>query len=130
MELFDVVYKNSSSKLCYNANVFSVDDFRRIEGDFPELSGVMIGRGAVANPAIFREIKGGKPLTVGELIEFTNLLAERYLEVLGSEVYTLHKLKEIWMYTMWTFPEEKKVLKAIKKANRLSDLLSAVKGLL
>lgn len=129
MELFCRAYKDSTNRLCYNANVFSVEDFKRIEADFPNLSGVMIGRGAIANPAIFREIKGGKPLEVCELIEFTNLLAERYLEVLGSEVYTLHKLKEIWMYTMWNFPEEKKILKAIKKSNKLPDLLGAIKGL-
>lgn len=130
MELFRTAYENSVNKVCYNANVFSADAFRKIKENYPKLSGVMIGRGAVANPAIFREIKGGKPLESGELIEFTNLLAERYLEVLGSEVYTLHKLKEIWMYIMWTFPEEKKILKAIKKSNRLSDLLVAVRGIL
>ena len=89
----------------------------------------MIGRGAVANPAIFREIKGGKALQTDELIRFTELLTERYLEVLGSEIYTLHKLKEIWLYIMWMFPEEKKILKAIKKANRLGDLTLAVRAL-
>lgn len=130
MSVFGDAYEKSRNKLCYNANVFSVDGYKEIVGKYPDISGVMIGRGAIANPAIFREIKGGKPLAVEELVEFTNLLAERYLKVLGSEVYTLHKLKEIWMYTMWSFPEEKKILKAIKKSNKLSDLLMAVKDLL
>ena len=93
------------------------------------LEGVMFGRGAVMNPAIFREVKGGRTLETRELVEFTDLLAERYLKVLGSEVYTLHKLKEIWMYMMWNYPEEKKILKAVKKSNRLPDLLEAIKGL-
>ena len=129
MKVFGNAYEKSVNSLCYNANVFSVEDYRKIMEDYPEISGVMIGRGAIANPAIFREIKGGKPLEVKELIEFTDILAKRYLEVLGSEVYTLHKLKEIWMYIMWTFPEEKKILKAIKKSNKLCDLLNAVKCL-
>ncbi len=130
MAVFGDAYEKSVNRLCYNANVFSAEDYKEIAEKYPNLSGVMIGRGAIANPAIFREIKGGKPLEISELIDFTNLLAERYLQVLGSEVYTLHKLKEVWMYTMWTFPEEKKILKAIKKANKLTDLLAAVKGLL
>ncbi len=130
MTVFENAYKKSANRLCYNGNVFSVEGLARIGRNYPELSEVMIGRGAVANPAIFREIKGGKPLAAEELVEFTNLLAERYLEVLGSEVYTLHKLKEIWMYIMWTFPDEKKILKAIKKANKLTELLGAVKMLL
>lgn len=129
MKVFGGAYGKSANKLCYNANVFTVEHYKKIIEDYPELSGVMIGRGALANPAIFREIKGGKPLEVTELIEFTDILAKRYLEVLGSEVYTLHKLKEIWMYIMWTFPEEKKILKAIKKSNKLGDLLGAVKCL-
>ena len=130
MSVFDDAYGKSRNKLCYNANVFSVEAYKEIVRKYPDISGVMIGRGAIANPAIFREIKGGKPLAVEELVEFTNLLAERYLKVLGSEVYTLHKLKEIWMYTMWSFPEEKKILKAIKKSNKLPDLLMAVKDLM
>ena len=89
----------------------------------------MFGRGAVMNPAIFREIKGGRALETREVIEFTDLLAERYLKVLGSEVYTLHKLKEIWMYIMWNFPDEKKTFKAIKKSDKLGDLLTAIRNL-
>jgi len=127
MTVFTDAYKQSENKLCYNANVFTLEGYKRIAEAFPDISGVMIGRGALANPAIFREIKGGKPLETHELIEFTNLLAERYLKVLGSEVYTLHKLKEIWMYVMWTFPNEKKILKAIKKSNKLTDLLAAIR---
>ena len=129
MTVFDDAYKNSSSPVCYNGNVFFPEDCKRISAKYPELEGIMLGRGAIANPALFREIKGGKPLETKELLEFTELLAERYLEVLGSEVYSLHKLKEIWMYTMWTFPEEKKILKAIKKSDKLYDLLAAVRSL-
>ncbi len=126
MTAFDKAYSHSKNKLCYNGNVFSKTDFEKIAQNYPTLDGIMIGRGAVANPALFREIRGGRPLETKELEEFTRVLAERYLQVLGSEVYTLHKLKEIWIYIMWNFPEEKKITKAIKKSNKLLDLLDAV----
>lgn len=129
MDVFDRAYKKSAAAVCYNGNVFFRSKATELAEKYPQLEGIMIGRGALSNPAIFREIKGGRPLETRELVEFTHLLAERYLKVLGSEVYTLHKLKEIWMYTMWTFPEEKKILKAIKKSDRLGDLLNAVKSL-
>lgn len=129
MEAFHKAFGVSSNRVCYNGNVFSKADCERICEKYSHLEGVMIGRGAIANPAIFREIRGGKSLETEELVRFTELLTERYLEVLGSEVYTLHKLKEIWLYTMWMYPEEKKILKAIKKANKLSDLMRAVRAL-
>lgn len=129
MTAFNKAYSCSRNKLCYNGDVYSAENYRRIASEYPELSGVMIGRGAVRNPAIFREIKGGKRLETAELIEFSKRLEERYLKLLESEIYTLHKLKEIWMYIMLNFPDEKKLLKAVKKSGSLAELNSAVKYL-
>ena len=126
MAIFKKAYDASKIPVCYNGNVFSADDFEKIKNDFPKLHSVMLGRGVIANPAIFREIRGGKRLKTAELAAFTARLQERYLGVLGSEVYTLHKLKEIWMYMMWNFPDEKKLFKAIKKASTLADLNTAI----
>lgn len=126
MQTFDKAYYNTSLKLCYNGDIYSKEDYERILPDYPDLNSVMIGRGAVKNPAIFREIKGGEPLKTEELIFFSKLLEERFMKLLGSEVYTLHRLKEMWLYAMQNFPLEKKIFKAIKKSNRISDLNSAI----
>ena len=126
IDVFRKAYRDSKLKLCYNGNIFGTEDYEKIVAEFDGLSGVMIGRGAIKNPAIFREIKGGECLKTAELIGFSKILEERYLNLLGSEIYTLHKLKEIWMYVMMNFPEEKKILKAVKKSNRLSDLNLAI----
>lgn len=123
---FEKAYNTKKFNLNFNGNIFSAQDFLKLSEKFPDLDGVMLGRGAIKNPAIFREIKGGAPLKTAELINFSNCLAKRYIEVLRSEVYTLHKLKEMWMYIMWNFENEKKILKAIKKANSLSALNSAI----
>lgn len=125
MEAFKKAYDASKIPVCYNGNVFSVADFEKIRNNFPKLHSVMLGRGTIANPGIFREIKSGERLKTAELLAFTKALQERYMQVLGSEVYTLHKLKEIWMYMMWNFPDEKKLLKAIKKSSNLADLNAA-----
>ena len=125
-ESFEKAYKGAKTKLSFNGNVYSVKDYEKITQKYKKLDSVMIGRGAIKNPAIFREIRGGKHLETKELVDFSHILEERYLKVLGSEIYTLHKLKEIWIYVMQNFPEEKKILKAVKKANRLCDLNSAI----
>ena len=129
MEVFKAAYESSENPVCYNGNVFSVSDYQRIISEFPKLHSVMLGRGAVKNPAIFREIKGGKPLETKERIAFTKALAAKYYEILKSESYTVNKLKEIWIYNMWDFPEEKKVLKAIKKSKTINDFINAINGL-
>ncbi len=130
MAVFEKAYNESKNRICYNGNLFSADTYRKITEDFPGLEDVMIGRGAIANPAIFREIRGGKPLEAPELIEFTKRLQENYYEVLKSEVFTLNKLKEVWVYMINNFPEDKKLAKAVKKARTLSYFNDAIESLI
>lgn len=126
METFNKAYNGSKTELCYNGNIETTGDYEKLKGEYPALSSVMLGRGAIANPAIFREIRGGEPLKTKELILFSNRLEKDYLVILGCEKYTLHRLKEIWLHMMGNFPEEKKILKAVKKSNRLSDINGAI----
>ena len=125
-DAFDKAYESLKNKVIFNGNIFSVDDYKRIIERYPRLEGVMIGRGAVANPAIFREIKGGKKLTTFEMVEFSEILAERYNAILSSDTFTMHKLKEIWIYMMWNFPQEEKVLKTVRRTNKLTELMRAI----
>ena len=124
--VFRKVYETSQNPLCYNGNIFTVEEYRKIAEEFPKLDGVMLGRGAIANPAIFREIKGGAKLATHELLAFTEKLTEAYLQELKSEVYTLQKLKEVWMYMMWNYPEEKKIIKQVKKSKKISEFHHAI----
>lgn len=123
---FSYTYENAKSPLCYNGNILSKDDYADKAFRYDALDSVMIGRGAVTNPAIFREIRGGNPLTTQELISFTQALKENYSQILDSDVFTLHKLKEIWLYIMENFPDEKKILKIIRKTNNLNEFMNAI----
>jgi len=126
MDSFSDAFSGFEGNLCYNGNINTTDDYNSLLRQYPTLNSVMIGRGAITNPAIFREIKGGKPLSTCELIEFTDLLIEKYIPLLGSDIYTLHKLKEIWLYMAENFPSEKKTTKLIRKSNKLSELRKAL----
>lgn len=129
MHTFNLAYSKYNSPLCYNGNIYTSYDYNNLISDYPDINSVMIGRGAVKNPAIFREIKGGPPLKTEELIVFSHLLEERYFKILKSDRYTLHRLKEIWIYAMQNYPCEKKILKAVKKASKLSEFNSAIEAL-
>lgn len=122
MAVFSKAYEQAASPVCYNGDILTGEDFNRISDQYPELSGVMIGRGAVKNPALFREIRGGEKLTTQELVAFSDRLSENYYEVLRSETFTLQKLKEVWGYMLQNFPEEAKIAKGIKKATSRAEL--------
>lgn len=126
---FANAYEKSKNNLCYNGNVFDRQDYLKIEDRYSGINSVMLARGAVANPALFREIRGGAPLVTEELVAFTKALKDSYYELFGNDTYTIHKLKEIWLYMMWNYPEEKKILKAIKKSQKLSEFMTAVESL-
>ena len=129
MKVFEKSYNLSTNKVSYNGDIYSAGDFENITKAYPDLHSIMIGRGAIKNPAIFREICGGKKLSKNELMEFSESLLENYNKILTSDVFTLHKLKEVWRYMILNFPEENKVAKAIKKASKLSDFMTAVYSL-
>lgn len=129
MEAFSYAYNNSANKLCYNGNIYTKADYERIAAEYPELEGVMIGRGILTNPALFREIRGGAPLATDELRAFTRRLGELYYDKLKSETFTLHKLKEVWRYMLANYPEEKKTAKRLKKSDSLTDFYSALESL-
>ncbi|MBR6729586.1 MAG: tRNA-dihydrouridine synthase family protein, partial [Clostridia bacterium] len=59
-EVFSQVYATSVNSLCYNGDIHSYEDFLQIQERFPALDSVMLGRGALQNPALFREIAGGE----------------------------------------------------------------------
>ncbi len=129
VKVFDFTYANSKNLLCYNGNIFSVGDYKRIVEKYSDIGSVMIGRGAIANPAIFREIRGGSKLTTDEVVCFTEKLASNYNGILKSETFTLHKLKETWTYMLQNYPDDKKVAKALKKSNKISEFLKVINEL-
>ena len=129
METFRMVYENAKHPLVYNGDIYKKEDFEKIASEFPRLDGVMMGRGILKNPALMREIRGGETLEDRELIAFFEELSMRYMQVLRSETFTLYKLKEIWVYILQNYPEEKKIAKTIKKAKTIEEFMIAAKNL-
>lgn len=129
MAVFEKAFYCSKNPVCYNGNIETKEDYERIEKSFPTLGYVMLGRGLIKNPALGREIRGGERITTEEIVAFSKKLADNYQETLRSETFTLNKLKEVWMYMIQNYPEEKKIFKTIRKANKLCDFMGAIECL-
>ena len=116
----------SSSRLpiTYNGNVFTKEDadgiLARSQG---KLSGIMIGRGLVEDPALCREIRGGPPATKEELSAFHRALYEGYLAQYAGfhgqssgDLVVINRMKEVWSHLGLLFADNGHYLKAIHKA--------------
>jgi len=113
----------------YNGNIFTPGDMDALKARFPALGAVMLGRGAVANPALFRVLRGGEALRAEELRDFHEQLTETYLSGGLAPNYTVSRMKELWFYQLCLFPGGERAGKAILKARSLPDYRAAVAAL-
>lgn len=56
MDIFKDMCRESTNPVCYNGDILTVSDARRIRETYTP-AGIMIGRGAVRNPALFRMLR-------------------------------------------------------------------------
>lgn len=113
----------------FNGNIFSPDDFTALAARYPSLGAAMLGRGAVTNPALFRQLKGGEKLRPEELQAFHDRLLEEYLARGLAPQHAVPRMKELWFYQLCLFPGGEKAGKAILKARSLPDYRAAVSAL-
>lgn len=118
-------------RICYNGNIFTKLDQDRViaECGSENVTGMMLGRGLLANPALARELRSGEPLTMKELQCFHDDILECYQKINFGEKNTLFKMKELWNYWGTIFADASRELKQIRKANHYTDYMSAVNAL-
>lgn len=128
-EAFAYAVEHTALPLCYNGDLFSVQDCRETARRFPTVSHWMLGRGLVCNPALVRELQGGPPLTKAELLAFHDRLLEGYRTLYSGDRPVLGKMKELWFYWSHLFPAPEKPLKAMRKAKSLTEYTFAAQAL-
>ena len=115
--------------LCYNGNLFSIADYKRITQRFPDTDCFMYGRGLITNPGLVSEIRDGVQPGKAVLRQFHDCLLEEYKELLSGERNVLFRMKELWSYMAVSFTNYEKYAKKIKKSQHLSDYQAAVSSL-
>ncbi|MBQ9661573.1 MAG: tRNA-dihydrouridine synthase family protein [Oscillospiraceae bacterium] len=113
----------------YNGDVRSAEDLAWLGSAAPQVDSVMIGRAAVANPALFRYLQTGEQLRLEELTAFHDELTETWLASGLSPVFTVERMKTLWTFMQELFPEAKREVKAVLKAKTMPDYRIAVGAL-
>ena len=102
-DLFAYALQNSKNPVCYNGDLKSVEEIREFEKLFPDVETVMIGRGGIADPALFRKLKGGVPANRTELQAFTRTLYQEYQIFYGQIGHAAQRMREVWFYLIHLF---------------------------
>ena len=128
MESFLNALEKSKNPVVYNGDIFNKEKYQQVMKQM-DVSGVMLGRGVLANPALFGEIRGTEKLSKERLWEFHERLLADYTQEMSGERNVLLQLKELWFYLAWSFTNTEKYEKKIRKAQHLSDYRLVVKQL-
>lgn len=116
LSCFSLAEECASAPLCYNGDLFTAQTTCDFIREHPHLHAIMLGRGLLANPALIREIRGGKELTAEEFKAFHDALYEAYRAAYNNDEPCLRKMKELWFYFGKNYLPHEKELKAIYKA--------------
>ena len=127
-EAFRLFYEHCKHPLIYNGDLRSVADVKEKIEEYPNLAGVMVGRGLLARPSLARECleerewswKERKPL----LLEMHERMRKHYEGIMNNDAQVHSKLRVFWEYMDAEL--DRKVYKKIMKSGNLKNYLAAV----
>ena len=115
LEEFGEALKASKNPVCYNGDLRTVEEVRGLEARFPAVEAAMIGRGAVADPALLRKLRGGEAATREELQAFVQDLYHSYQEWYGQIGTAAQRMREVWFYLIHLFDDAEKLNKRLRR---------------
>lgn len=129
MEAFAEFYARCKHPLIYNGDITTLKDIQSIETSYPNLAGIMIGRGLLARPSLATEYVSGKEspweTRRNQLHEFHNRLMAHYETTANSEAQVHNRMRLFWEYMEAEIG--KKTYKKIMKAGNLKNYQAAVR---
>ncbi|WP_099192515.1 tRNA dihydrouridine synthase [Tepidibacter mesophilus] len=129
LEVFKDALSLSTNPVCYNGDIFTVDDHNKLIKAFPKVKTVMLGRGILANPGLINEIKNNIFIDKEVLKDFHDEILNKYIELFNEDRNAIFKMKELWGYMIYIFSNNKKYAEKIKKSQKLIDYKKAVASL-
>lgn len=116
--------------LCYNGDINTVEDYRKITRMFPSVERIMIGRGLLANPGLVGEILGQPPASREQIRNWHDEILTGCLSIFPGERDTVFHMKEIWFYLIRLFPQKDHYFKQMKKCQSLAEYRLLVQQIL
>ncbi|MBO4462547.1 MAG: tRNA-dihydrouridine synthase family protein [Lachnospiraceae bacterium] len=131
MNAFHKMREQLTCPVCYNGDIRTIQDFERLRNEIPDIHHFMIGRGLLANPALALEIRGKKDKTGTKILcNYLTVLWDEYVKDSLDEKSILFKMKELWYYLEWEYPEAAEEIKEIKKSKTAAEYKVLVKKVL
>lgn len=128
-DAFSYVYENSRVPVAYNGDVFAEGDYAAVTARFPRVNHVMIGRGALADPALFLALRG-TPLSKEEKKKRLVAMHARVLEenraLIGEGRGLACRMADWWHYLIFSFSEEATDARPICSARNLAEYRAEV----
>ena len=115
LEEFGRTLENSGNPVFYNGDLRTVAEVHALEKRFPAVESVMIGRGAVADPALLRKLRGGPAATREELQAFMQDLYREYQAFYGQVGTAAQRMREVWFYLIHLFDDADRLNKKLRR---------------
>ena len=115
LDVFGEALAASKNPVCYNGDLRTVEEVRVFESRFPAVEAVMIGRGAVADPALLRKLRGGPAATKEELQAFMQDLYREYQAFYGQVGTAAQRMREVWFYLIHLFEDAERLNKKLRR---------------
>ena len=124
----DEYFKNKAvDRLCFNGELNSLTDIKKLKGEFPDINHIMIGRGLLRNPFLIEDIYENHSTEKNKMLK--NYLLElfsTYLEELNGSPAAVLKMKELWYYVKDSFENAEDYIGNIKKSRGIAEYRAAV----
>ena len=143
-DVFEDYLDRTKHSLCYNGDINSIDELKKLDAKWENCDKFMLGRGLIARPHMLQAFRGENDIeycdTVNDLRilsqkewqtfkAFHDELVEGYYAYMCEDRNTLYKMKELWTWWAVMFPGKEKILKKIKKASILQEYRMLVASL-
>lgn len=149
LDAFGKALERSRNPLCYNGDIYTLEDYEKLCETFPSLEDVMMGRGILRNPFLPSQIcdkqadnVGRQSISAGVRLDARDTCGEVSMEKLRAfhdEIYAsyqaiqfgdrniLFKMKELWHYMLNALPDGEAFVKKMKKVNNCADYESLIR---
>lgn len=126
LSVFAWALEHGTMPICYNGNVCTKEDIAKIENQFPNVCGMMIGRGLIGNPGLLTP--GGTMRQT--LLDFHNHLLEEYCIAFESKRNAMFRMKENWRYLLRLFENSDTLGKKLRKATDYGQYMEITQEIL
>lgn len=88
----------SKHPICYNGDLFTVQDYHGFIKECPNVKRIMLGRGLLNSPDLVTKLVYGEDVSVTDIRTFHNRIYQVYQQEITGDIHILNRMKQFWFY--------------------------------